>query len=378
MDYLLSIIVPTKDRYYYLEYLIQLIKSYKTNEIELVIQDNTYDNTEILDYIERLDYPHLKYFYNKNHLSQSENSDQAILNSTGEYVCFIGDDDAVTRNIVECVKWMKINNYDILKSEAALYRWPSFKETPELAASMMIANYSGGVKILDNKEELIKCIDNSFIGLRNMPKVYNGIVKRSLLNEIYNRTGTFFPGPSPDMANAVALAVLYPSCVYIDFPIIIGGRSGISGGDPDKYKQHGCARIEDVPQLPIDAAEKWEKELPKIWCVETVWPESGIKALKSLNATEYLNMIDYEKILARFVVQRRWFWKMALKKSKNKVKFAYLTIKGFWNKKINAKKMSTNLAKGVSENNLNVIHDIDNIIQVENIIAEKYPVFKVG
>ena len=109
MNYLLSIVVPTKDRYYYLKYLIELISSFNTSDIELVIQDNTYDNQEILNYLNEYLNPHVKYYHIKEHLSQSENSDKAILNSSGEYVCFIGDDDAVTRHIVDCVKWMKSN-----------------------------------------------------------------------------------------------------------------------------------------------------------------------------------------------------------------------------------------------------------------------------
>lgn len=369
MGYLLSIVVPTKDRYYYLKHFIQLIKSFNTHDIELVIQDNTYENAEILDYLDNCDYEHLKYFYTKEQISVSENSTKAILNSSGEYVCFIGDDDGATRNIIDCVRWMKANNFDILKSELALYRWPSFTETPELAASLLKADYSKTYRILDNKEILRQCIENSFGDIRYMPKVYNGIVKRTLLDDIYKKTGSFFPGPSPDMANAVALAVLSPSCVFVDYPIIIGGRSGISGGNPNQYN-HGCAKLDEVPFLPKDSVMNWDKRIPKLWCVETVWPESGIEALKRLNATEYLDMIDYERILAKFVVMRRWFWKEALVLSRNKIKFFVLVFTGFIKKKIKGLHIAKNLSKGHSEGNLTVHHDVTDIIQAEEILSD--------
>ena len=48
---LLSIIIPTKDRYKYLKILISLIDSYNLSELELIIQDNTSDNTEILKFL---------------------------------------------------------------------------------------------------------------------------------------------------------------------------------------------------------------------------------------------------------------------------------------------------------------------------------------
>ena len=49
MGYLLSIVVPTKNRYYYLKSLIKLVQSFNSNEIELVVQDNTENNSEILE-----------------------------------------------------------------------------------------------------------------------------------------------------------------------------------------------------------------------------------------------------------------------------------------------------------------------------------------
>ena len=45
---LLSIVVPTKNRYYYLLKLIELVESIGSPELELVIQDNSDDNDEFL------------------------------------------------------------------------------------------------------------------------------------------------------------------------------------------------------------------------------------------------------------------------------------------------------------------------------------------
>ena len=45
----LSIVVPTKNRYKYLYHLIDLVGDLDTNLVELVIQDNSTDNTEIID-----------------------------------------------------------------------------------------------------------------------------------------------------------------------------------------------------------------------------------------------------------------------------------------------------------------------------------------
>ena len=45
METLLSIIVPTKNRYFYLKEMINMFQSYSNKSTELIIQDNSTDNT---------------------------------------------------------------------------------------------------------------------------------------------------------------------------------------------------------------------------------------------------------------------------------------------------------------------------------------------
>lgn len=113
---LLSIVVPTKNRYLYLKYLIQLVDNLHTDEVELVIQDNSDDNSEFLDYLNEKNYSFIRYSYIKGQIPMSENSDRAILNSKGEYVCFLGDDDGFTKFLIEGVRWMKTEGIDAVPS----------------------------------------------------------------------------------------------------------------------------------------------------------------------------------------------------------------------------------------------------------------------
>ena len=41
MKTILSIVVPTKNRFYYLEFLVKYFNSINSNEIELIIHDNS-------------------------------------------------------------------------------------------------------------------------------------------------------------------------------------------------------------------------------------------------------------------------------------------------------------------------------------------------
>ena len=40
-----------------------------------------------------------------------------------------------------------------------------------------------------------------------LPMFYHGIVKKKILDDIYNTCKTYFPGPSPDMAVSIAISL---------------------------------------------------------------------------------------------------------------------------------------------------------------------------
>lgn len=301
---LLSLVVPTKDRYFYLKHLINLIKSFEFDDFELIIQDNTYDNKEILDYLENNNFDGLKYFYNQEPISVSDNSTQAILNSSGEYICFIGDDDGVTRYVMDAVKWMKENKIAILKSIPVNYKWPSFVSSKyyNVSSCALFNSFSMKYRIVDTRESLRRLLSSGIDTLDYMPKVYNGIAKRSTLDRIFDKCGSFYPGPSPDMANAVALALEEDFYAFVDAPIIIGGHSVNLGGNAARYK-HRYGPLEEQPFIDQKYIDNWSPKIPKIWSANTVWPESAITALKAYNATEYLEMIDYMEVHKKFIVE---------------------------------------------------------------------------
>ena len=317
-EYILSIVIPTKNRYPYLFQLIELIESFNYDEIELIIQDNTEDNSLFLEYLENHQYKHLKYFHIKEQISVSENSTEAILNSTGEYVCFIGDDDGVTRYIVDAVKWMKDNNITTLKSAGAILKWPSYISTSyyKVSGTAIFNDFSMTYKIVDAKACLKKLLTTGISTLDFMPKTYNGITKRTTLEKIYKKCGTYFPGPSPDMANAVTLALEDDFYAFVDAPIIIGGHSGHLGGNASRYKRQ-CGPLEEQPFISKVYIDNRNPRIPKVWSPTTIWPASAITALQAYKVSEYLGIVDYEKILDKFIVANPDKTDMALALSKN-------------------------------------------------------------
>lgn len=315
MNPILSIVVPTKNRYKYLYHLLRLAEDLDTRCVEVIIQDNSTDNSEILSYLEKYSKPWIKYYYFEKSISMTENCDKAILNSQGEYICFIGDDDGFCLDIIDAVSYMKSHNIDVLLSSKTFYNWPDYSDNSvfDITEALVYRKGNGKLTKINPLKELQKCISNGFDGLYNMPKAYQALVSRSIMNKVWERYNTFFPGPSPDMANAVALSLLNPVSYYWDGPLVYSGQSKSVGGGERLLDNNKLKRLTEVPIMPANVLDRWDMKIPAYWCADSIWPQSAIQALNSYST----HKINYEKILARFIFYHSSYYGECKKLSSN-------------------------------------------------------------
>lgn len=300
MSELLSIVIPTKNRYQYLKGLISNFKSFDNEYIELVLQDNSDDNTEVLEHLKDYSDLNIKYYYEKGSLSMSENSDLAIRNARGKYICFIGDDDGVSTRIIDIARYMDKEGIESCICENASFLWPDVTYKYHKFAGLRFAGGKGKITEIDIKEELINCLKCGTYSMGNLPKVYHGIVQKEVLDKIYANLGTYFPGPSPDIANAIALCFELKNHIHVDFPYIISGVSKkSSAGMGARHKHKG--NIKDISFLGQNTEKEWEKAIPKIWTGETIYAESAIKAIKAYGKTDCLNNFNWNCLYGTFL-----------------------------------------------------------------------------
>lgn len=298
---LLSIVVPTKNRYVYLKELVKLVTYFNEPEIEFVIQDNSDNNTEILEFLEESKFQGVKYFYYDEHIPATENADRAILNSTGEYVCFIGDDDGIMRWTIDVVKYMKREGIDSLISNKPNYLWPDIKSAVvDCAGTLDIILPTSKIRQVDVLKELNIVQHKGFLTMGNLPRVYHGIIKRDALNTLYEQTGTFFPGPCPDMSNAVGLSYIVKKHIVFDFPIIISGAGYNSAAGMGARHKHS-AKISEVSFLPKNTEDEWERTIPKYWLPQTIWPNTAIKALRNTEHSEVVTNTNFAIIYGAII-----------------------------------------------------------------------------
>ena len=120
-----SICIPTRNRQKYCKVAILTILSYKQEYFELIIQDNS-DDDSLAEFVKSIDDKRLKYFYTNENLSSTANMDYSVKRSIGDYVCMIGDDDVVLPGIFKAVDYMIKNDVDsVCSSLMSSYDWPN-------------------------------------------------------------------------------------------------------------------------------------------------------------------------------------------------------------------------------------------------------------
>lgn len=382
MHPLISVVIPTKDRYEYLRQVVDLILGYNLPELELVIQDNSTDNTDFLKFLDSYNNNHIVYNYTKEWIAIRDNLDNGIRNSHGDYVCVIGDDDGVMSNIVECVRWMKNNDVDVLIPLVVQYNWPDYiTDSKNQFSGIMFypkgTSFENKPQDISLQKVLEESLKNGFINRGRLPLCYHGIASRAVLDLIDARGGHYSPGPSPDIACGVALSLVAKHYVRTNFPVIISGASAMHGGGIRKIRGR-IADIDDVVFLPKGAKKDWEKKLPLYWCGETVWPESAIKALRYMGRGDLIDKVNFNKIYFNFACGHPDYFNEALKKSSNKILFVFYFVVHYLNKIMAA--IIRRLKAMLTKSNLmyDKIEGISNINEAASYLNARYQGFDIN
>lgn len=366
---LLSVVVPTKDRYKYLKHLIKLIQSFNSDEIEIVVQDNTTDNKEIIDFLSELNYSDCKYFHEVGQLPMTTNADNAILHSEGEYVCFLGDDDGICPNALDYCRYMKEHGYEAMRSNLAHYYWPdAMSRFDNTQGKIMIPQITGTKKEMRGEDALMDVVGRGFVDRGNLPSVYHGIAARTALNRIYEKCNTFFPGQSPDISNGIAMSLVLSSFLMVDDIVTISGASKFHGGATvGNFKRY--PQIKDMVWFRPGAEEIWDKRLPKIAVGSIIWAESSIETLLNMGRGDIVDNIDFSPIYKYFVVYFFPLRKMVYHLTKAPFLLSAYAYIGFVKRAWNAVRRIIANRIGMNYINNNTVTNIEDIEKCVSLIA---------
>lgn len=285
MSYLLSVIIPTRNRQQYCIAAVKQIISLGL-DIEICVQDNSDKNT--LQY-EFQNLKNVKYHYYDGVLSFVNNFSEAVSLASGEYVCMIGDDDGVLPNIISVTRYLKNNDIDaFIPGLNNIYFWPSSNPICEMyrTGCLIEKKRSNTLTTINPKAELYRLLRHGALNYLDfdLPRLYHGLVKRATLEEIKDKTGYYFGGLTPDIYMAVALSFVTKKVLKVNFPVTIPGICPTSGSSDSATGKH-TGELKDAPHFRGHDNYVWESSIPAFYSVETIWAETCVKAIKDFDSS---------------------------------------------------------------------------------------------
>jgi hypothetical protein len=302
---LLAIVVPTRNRHQYVGSAIRSLLRIPSRDIEFVIEDNS-DSNQLEKWIQdNAPDARITYSYSNAPTSQSGNYERSMRGVTADYVAFIGDDDGVNPEIVEAARWAKAQGYDALVPvNRAHFVWPDL-HMPAMGAmaagELRIGPITGKTWEPDPEVELRKCVLDAGQAFHDLPRAYYGIVRRESMEEVRAKAGAFFPGVSPDLAAAVALANVTRKVCVVDYPLFLPGSSLRSNAGVGGLNRH-VGKLAEQPHLGPDCDRNWSAIVPPFFSVQTIWAEAAVEALIAMKREDLLHLFNVPKLYAALVM----------------------------------------------------------------------------
>lgn len=349
-SFLLSIIIPTKNRQYYCLYAIRQILSLGLSDLEICIQDNS-DTDDLRNEIAKFGVENIVYNYHEGVLSFVDNFSEAVSLSHGDYVCVIGDDDGVMPSIRKFAEKARSEDLDaIIPSLGFGYIWPSKEKIVDNAETGLLDIYvSGkGSRLVDPQ----KALDTLLYGAvqnyttLDIPRLYHGLVKREILESVKNKTGVYFGGLTPDMYMAGALAIECKKVLRVYESVTIAGVCPTSGSADSVTGRH-TGNLSDAPHFRGHSNYIWNDKIPAFYSVDTIWADTLLHVLTAygrMDLVDKFNLPLFESICThKYPEYKKLIIDHALSHgiSTQKVKTAYpiLSVKNWSRKTIRAVKL---------------------------------------
>src|SRR3989344_5990702 len=217
----ISVIIPTRERADTLFFAIKTALDQNSDDYEVIVSDNfSQDNTKKV--VESFNDPRLIYVNSGRRLSMCDNYEFGLEHARGEYIIFIGDDDAIMPGAIDTLRLtIKSNSSLVYFWSYPVYTWPK-------NGTKASAYYYASPNHLPRKINLKK-IAYRFIALMResgqLPSVYHGAVAKSILDMIKKQTGRVFHSTQPDLFTSFAIPAFCDTAINVGYAITVAGRS---------------------------------------------------------------------------------------------------------------------------------------------------------
>jgi glycosyltransferase involved in cell wall biosynthesis len=230
-----SVLLPTRNRLDLLSYAIETVQRQDYSDWEIIVSDN-FSEEDIAGYVRSIDDSRIKYCRTDKFVPVTDNWNNALANSDGDYVIMLGDDDCLMRGYFSTLKRM-IEEYDapdLIYTSAFLYAYPG-----------VMPNHSDGFLLSYNNSDIFRsarkpfwleksesmALVNHSINFR-VRFDYNmqfSLVNRKLIKKMA-KYGPFYQSPFPDYYASNAMMLKAERILIVPQPLVTIGISFKSFG----------------------------------------------------------------------------------------------------------------------------------------------------
>lgn len=274
-----SVVLPTRNRAGFLPFAIRSILSQTFGDFELIVSNNdSADNTE--EIVRAIDDPRLRYIKTERALSLYEHWEFALEHAVGEYVTFLGDDDAHSKIYLESIeKIITENAAKMISCKMADYYYGGANGTKRRLYSESLVSdlFTNKLFVYDSKER----IKDLFIDRRlvpgeisrrvEIPQLINTVYHRSVFDRVRENIGSVFPKIlSVDYYLAVVTLNFTESYYYLDSPLAFHGISSESTTSSITRQTRGKTLKDTQPELAVFQKVPMELLTPYNFTVDAV------------------------------------------------------------------------------------------------------------
>jgi glycosyltransferase involved in cell wall biosynthesis len=229
-----SVLLPTRNRLEFLKYAIDSVIKQSYDNWEIIVSDND-SHEDIHGYVQSLNNPKVKYFRTNSFVSVTENWNNTIEHSSGDYIIMLGDDDCLMRGYFETILQIisEFEMPELIYSNAFLYAYPGVLPKFPQGYFRTMGNCALWDRkkpfLLDKKsrEHLLKETYGFKVAFS-----YNmqfGTIRRDFVNRIRYQ-GKFFHSPYPDYYAMTLMMEKANTVVACPEPIVTVGITPKSFG----------------------------------------------------------------------------------------------------------------------------------------------------
>jgi len=271
-----SVLLPTRNRLELLRYAVETVRRQDYDDWEVVVSDNASEQ-DIAGYVSSLKEPRIKYVRMQTFVPVTDNWNNALKNSSGDYVIMLGDDDCLLKGFFRSMHSLieEFQGPDCIYTNALLYAYPGVMQgQPD--GFLQPYEYAPFFKNAQKPFLLDRATANHLARQSmNFKMLYtfnmqHSVVSKACIERLRSK-GEFYQSPYPDFYATNVLLLKASHIVVNPVPLVTVGISPKSFGYYyfNDQEKKGVAFLNNLPDA--DTARRMDHVILPGLVDKTAW-----------------------------------------------------------------------------------------------------------